>query len=445
MDKYWYCGKRLIHKSISLSIGYQLKFIFLLGYFALFYESNLFALKKKQKSIVIASVVNKSSDIFSRLSQEYGQGLSMAISEVHSGKYYLDKFEILEVDSENDPKKTYENLASLIELKKIRLMVGGFSHSVCLKLSELAQEKKIFYFVVGCQSPVLTSSLGHPYIARTSNNDELKFRALADYIRSKTSLRKWAYIASSKDENHFQWEIFWKHTQSISEKSHLISEKKVRSNTKNFLPIVAHLKKSQPDLIFDGTSFPSRSDFLGQSLKSSLFDTAFYVTSDFDQQMMDEKISRQVNGFVSGFPWYDQKMQKANPEILKWVQRYDYRYGKKPSLYSSWGYQTGYTLLQIVLRSKSLRSEKIGRIVREGFDITLPNGKLLPFGHLRMRGCDQQVLPDQWLGRPQILPDGELRLRDIQIINSILIAASCLDIMNRRQSASLSGVPHLTK
>ncbi len=374
--------------------------------------------------------VNSYSGLATVFTFPYKEGITMALNEINAAGGILGRrLEFVFRDDKLKPDEAVKMARELVFQEKVDLLSGCISSAVGLALSEFAKESKALFFASHCQTSALTWNRGHPYVAHTTNNTNMYTRALAK-VAATYPYKRWAHISPDYEYGHDLWDNFWGYLKTLRPEVELVQENWPKLGEPDHSAYITALLHSGAEAFFSGVWGAQEIAFAKQAKPFGLFEKIAYFSPAIGTPDELDPLGKEapVGAVTTGFPWYDEGVQKLHPQLSEWVKKYrDATSGQEPKLGSSWGYATSSIIAEAIKRAGAMDPEKVIRVLSQGFDIEFPWGVVV------MRGCDQQALPPQWTGVVRLNPEGKPIMAEVQEIQGKDVVRSCGEVADLRK------------
>ncbi len=119
-------------------------------------------------------------------------GMQMAVGEI---KNVLDRpVKLLVEDDETDPQVAARKARRLIEVDKVKFLIGGVSSSVAVSVGEVAQRAGVLYIATNQNSDTITGEKAHRCVFRVCPDMAMALRCLGPYVIEVAKLKKWYFF-----------------------------------------------------------------------------------------------------------------------------------------------------------------------------------------------------------------------------------------------------------
>ena len=173
-------------------------------------------------------------------------GMQMAAEEFKDKGVLGRPVKLVVEDDETDPQVAARKARRLIEVEKIKYLVGGVSSSVAVSVGEVAQRYGILYLESNQNSDTLTAQYGHRCTFMIPPDMAMLLRTLEPYLVGKVG-KKWYFLT-----HDYEWG--WSGTKwarVILQKSGGtdLGESKIPLNTRDFSAFLLKVRAAKPDAL----------------------------------------------------------------------------------------------------------------------------------------------------------------------------------------------------
>lgn len=262
---------------------------------------------------------------------EWGKsGISLAIDEINSkGGINGKKIEIIYEDDAAEPKKGVSAVNKLINIDKVKVIIGPIPSTVTLAVAPICEKSKVV-IMSSSSSPAITKA--GDYIFRNWPSDDFEGSAMANYA-IKRKYRKIAILHINNEyglgvANVFKTE-FSKHGEKV-----LITET-YKQGTSNMRPQLIKIKKYNPEAIYLVGHAKENGHVVKQArelnIKAQILGTVGIEGPDLISIAGDS-----AEGLVYTAPAFDPDSQ--DPIVKAYQEAYMKKYGKKSEIFAATTY-----------------------------------------------------------------------------------------------------------
>jgi len=171
-------------------------------------------------------------------------GMQMAVAEI---KNVLDRpVKLLVEDDETDPQVAARKARRLIEVDKVKFLMGGVSSSTAVSVGEVAQRAGVLYIATNQNSDTITGEKAHRCVFRVCPDMAMALKCLGPYVIEKVG-KKWYFFT-----HDYEWG--WSGTRwgkKVLEqyKGTDMGESKIPLGTRDFSAFIQKALSSKPDAL----------------------------------------------------------------------------------------------------------------------------------------------------------------------------------------------------
>lgn len=283
----------------------------------------------------------------------------MAVEEINAKDGILgQKIELVYKNTKSDADISAENVASLIDNDKVKMVFGGSSSSVAISGGKVAKEKDILYFGTLTYANETTGKSGHTHMFRECYNSWQGAKVLAKYLKNNFTGKKFYYITAD-----YTWG--WSTEESIrifSDTTDIREHKRSKTpfpgaRDQDFRKALTIARASRPDVLVlvlfgkDMANALSAATAMGLKRKMSI------VVPNLTLGMAKTAGPKVMEGVVGALPWswrvpYIQKQQRG----IEFVESFIEKYNGYPSTAAASAYSILYQYKDAVERAGSFET-----------------------------------------------------------------------------------------
>jgi branched-chain amino acid transport system substrate-binding protein len=368
----------------------------------------------------------------------YKEGLALATKEINGAGGVLGRpLEFVHRDDKLKPDEAAKAARELVLLDKVDFLAGCISSGAGLAISAYARDAKVLYFATHCQSSRLTWDDGHRYVAHTTNNVNQYVRVAARKA-STLPVTKWANISPDYEYGHNMWEEFSTYLKKLKPDVQFVHTSWPRLGETDHGSHIAALLQSGAEGVFTSLWGAQSIAFVKQARPLGLFEKMRYVAPSVGNPDELDPLGKEapVGAIATPFAWYDPGLHKLHPQLEPWTRKWiEWARARglkdpQPKLGAAWGYASAHIIAEAIKRARSTDTDKVIGVLREGFEMDFPWGKVI------MRGCDQQALPPQWIGVVKLDARGKPIATEVEEIHGTEVVRRCEEVKELRAAAA---------
>ena len=211
-------------------------------------------------------------------------------------------------------------MQKLVNVDKVKIVIGGFCSSESLAAVPIATQNKVFLFSPGSSSPDLTNV--SKYFARNYPSDASQGSVLAGVAYNQKNWRKVAFIQEQLD---YPLGIFKAFSAEFEKMGGKIVKEEFATNVTDFRSQLTKLKAENPDALFIDTQTPAAADRILKQLQDLKWRPALLVS---DATSGDSATVKKDASILEGALAAEFGVDPANQKYQHHLQAYKEKYGK---------------------------------------------------------------------------------------------------------------------
>lgn len=179
------------------------------------------------------------------------QGAQMVADELNAEGGVLGKrIEIIVRDTKANPDEATKQARALIKEDHVDFLVGSFTSSEGLAITEVAKQDKVVFLALGPKTSRLTAPESlHPYVFRIASNTTTEGRAAAAIV-ARWKIKRLATIAPDYSYGWDAVQAFVAQLKKIRPDIQIVSQQWPKINESDYTPFIQAQLKAQPDAVF---------------------------------------------------------------------------------------------------------------------------------------------------------------------------------------------------
>ncbi|MBI4167751.1 MAG: ABC transporter substrate-binding protein, partial [Candidatus Aenigmarchaeota archaeon] len=169
--------------------------------------------------------------------------------------------EIIYEDGKCNGKDGATSMQKLVNVDKVKVVLGGFCSSETLGAEPIATQNKVFLFSLGASSPALTGK--SKFFARDYPSDATQGKVLAEVSDS----RGWKKVAFIQEQLDYPLGIYNAFKVNFEGLGGTTVKEEFATGTTDFRSILIKLKAENPDALFVDTQTPAAADRIFKQLQ----------------------------------------------------------------------------------------------------------------------------------------------------------------------------------
>jgi branched-chain amino acid transport system substrate-binding protein len=317
-------------------------------------------------------------------------GFKMAINKVNSSGGVLGKK--IEFTTRDDKFKTdiAVSLArELIQRENVDLLMGGFSSSVALAISEYVKKEKIPFVVTFAKSEKISGEKGHRYVFSVTDNSAMAAKAAAQML-SKLPYTKYWIAGEDYDYSHSLANSIWDNLKPLKPDVKILGKTWWKVGEADVVPYITSILTAKPEALIVTTGGAGMVNFM-KTAKNMGIDKKLpiYMHTAIETSVLQALGSEAPEGILGAAAYVFYYPETAeNKTFVDEFQKTYKRYPKVGAFY-------GFTAANLIVKAY----EKAGVVDKEKF-INALEGLTVdsPVGKVQMRACDHQLVMPMFCG-----------------------------------------------
>ena len=284
--------------------------------------------------------------------------IDMAVEEINSqGGINGEKMEVVYEDGKCNGANSATAMQKLIEIDKVKVVLGGFCSSESLGAEPIATQNKVFLFSLGSSSPALTGK--SKLFARDYPSDATQGRVLAEVAYNNKNWRKVAFIQEQLDYPLGIYNAFSANFQSLGGAT---IKEEFTTGTTDFRSILTKLKAENPNALFVDTQTPAAADRIFKQLEELNWKPNILIS---DAVSGDLETVKKNSALLEGTLAAEFGIDENNPKYQHMLAAYKTKYGvDAPYLSYAQTEYDGVYIIRDAIKSVGYDGEKIAEYAR---------------------------------------------------------------------------------
>ena len=274
------------------------------------------------EATVIGAIVPLTGDAAS-----YGipiqRAVEMAVADINAlngvgGKPLKVQFE----DGKCDGKEGAGAAQKLINVSKVKYIIGGVCSGETLGFAPIANQNKVVVISPSATSPDITTK-GGPFVFRFSPSDALAGTVAAKYAIKNLGAKTAAIVSEQTDYAQGLRRTF---AAEFRKKGRVVVDETFQSSETNFQSIALKVNRAPVDVIYLVPQTPTPGLLLVKQLREQKVSGALLTAEVLIGRDTVEKNAEDLDGVVGFEAYFDENSDRAKP----FLDTYEVRYGEKP-------------------------------------------------------------------------------------------------------------------
>ncbi len=295
--------------------------------------------------------------------------IRLAIEKFENGSTQKDvKIKLITEDSQANPAMGVTAIKKLIDVNRVKVIIGPLVSGVTLAVAPIAEKNKIILLSPSSSAPAITNA--GDYIFRTELSDFQGGIAQADIAIEKLGFKKLACVYINNDYGASLFDVFKKRFEEKGGEI-LFKEGFLQGET-NFKTILSKIASINIDAIFV-ISHDEILNFVRQKLELGI-NLPIYTTPVFEDQRNLEKLGTLANGII--YTYYGEFDSNSDKALIKdFITAYKSKYGELPTYYAALAYDATNILLD-ALEKNNFNLKNLRDVISETKDFAGVTGKM---------------------------------------------------------------------
>jgi len=297
------------------------------------------AKKEKEKEIKIGVILPLTGDLAEPGTKAFN-GIKLAIDAYNDTKPEIPISLIVE-DSKANPTEGVNAINKLININKVKIVLGDLTSGVTLAIAPIAEKHKVVVLAPGASNPKVRNA--GDYIFRNWASDNFDGEVMAKYLANKLGKRKAAVIYVNNEygtelADAFE-EIFIKNGGSI------VLKEKYDQGATDFRSVLAKMRAANFDCVYLPGQ-PRENGLLIRQLKEMAINTTATANLSVESPDFYAIAGEGGRGIIFSTPAFDSDTNKK--DIKMFVERYESKFKMKPDAVAGHGYDAANIMIQAI-------------------------------------------------------------------------------------------------
>ena len=226
-------------------------------------------------------------------------GMQMAVAEI---KTVLDRpVKLLVEDDETDPQVAARKARRLIEVDKVKFLLGGVSSSTAVSVGEVAQRTGSLFIACNQNSDTITGEKAHRCVFRVCPDMAMALKCLGPYIIETAKLKKWYFFT-----HDYEWGwsgTRWGRKVLEQYKGTDLGESKIPMGTRDFSAFIQKALAAKPEALVITVGGTDRAAMMEQLYEFGVYKKTTIVHTLYDYEDVWAAGPKKNFG-IHGTEWY---------------------------------------------------------------------------------------------------------------------------------------------
>lgn len=291
-------------------------------------------------------------------------GINLAYNEIDTTKY-----ELIFIDSKGENNTAVSGLQKLININRVKYVIGDVSSSTTLAMISIAEQNKVFMLSPGASSPKLKNI--SEYFARNYPSSIEESVSSANFIRENLDSNNVAVIYANDEYGIGLATLFQEEFVRVG--GEIIMYESYESNQSEFKTLLEKIRNRRPTVIYLAGNQKEMGKFMRQfselGIKSQIVSNISFLETD-----CLNVAGNAANGAIVPLPYY-------NPEDTTYSGAYNFgklffqKFEKYPTVAEAVGYDALKLMIESIEQGEG-ESFKVAQYLRDLKDYDGALGKL---------------------------------------------------------------------
>lgn len=311
--------------------------------------------KHKENTILVGAILPLSGDI-----AEYGKrcknGIDIAVEEINSaGGINGIKVSVLYEDSRGNPKEGVAAINKLVNVDKVKFIVGAVASSVTLAIEPIATKNKVILFSPASSSPKLTGI--SQYFFRDWPSDIFEAKVLADFAKSKLQLSDISVLYVNNDYGIGLKDEFVKEFSRLGGKTPVLEA--YQQGATDFRTSLSKIKAANSSAIYLA-GYHKEMAIATKQIRELGLTAQILGDADYGVDELLKIAGDAAEGAIFSIPEYDPK--SGNKSVTEFGERFRKKYAAEPTNFEANGYDA-VTIICKAVAAVGMDTDKVSEYI----------------------------------------------------------------------------------
>ncbi len=257
-----------------------------------------------------------------------GDAASYGIPVQKTTKYAIDeinakggvngrKLEAIWEDSKCNPKDGNAAAQKLINIDKVKVIIGGICSGETLGAAPLANDNKVVMISPSATSPDITTK-GGDFVFRLSPSDAFAGVVASDYAYNNLNAKKAGVISEATDYSQGLRRVFKENFAKLG--GEIVADETYNPEDTDFRTQVTKVKAANPDVVYLVPQTKAKGVLLVKQAKEAGIKTQLLTAEVMIGRDVVKESATDVDGMIGVEQKFDDKNPKAAPILAKYKQ-----------------------------------------------------------------------------------------------------------------------------
>lgn len=339
-------------------------------------------------------IVTSLTGAYAPIGSEVAEAAEFAAKEINENGGVLGKqIEIITEDDEGTPDVGLRKAERLVNRENINVIMGSVSSAVGLAIGAKMPEWDSIYISTVNKTPKLTTSDFNKHIFRANHNDYQDMETIKNWYEKEAKGKSWFMIGADYEWGHSSLSEFKKIAESHGD--NVLGEAYTPLGTTDYSSQITNIISQKPDGVWVALSGSDGINFISQARSYGLMEEIEVVT--FITDVVVETTGKDSIDVLGNVNYHHSIDNEINNEF---VERFEEKYGKKPTNYHGETYLGMLMLVNAIEQAGTTDTQE----VIQSMESLMFNSIL---GEVTVRAEDHQLLHPNYMGKV-VEKDGEV-------------------------------------
>ncbi|MBI3027755.1 ABC transporter substrate-binding protein [Candidatus Woesearchaeota archaeon] len=246
------------------------------------------------------------------------RGVKIAIDEINAkGGINGRRLEGIYEDSKCNPKDGNAAAQKLVNIDKVKVIIGGACSGETLGASPITEANKVILISPSATNPDITKA--GDFVFRTAPSDAYAGVVASDYAFKELQIKKAAVISESTDYAQGLRKVFKENFAKLG--GEIAADETYNPEDTDFRTQVTKVKASNPDVVYIIPQSPAKGVLLAKQLKEAGVSQQLLTAEVIiGQRSIIKENSQELEGLIGIEPKFDDKRAKSAALLSKYKQ-----------------------------------------------------------------------------------------------------------------------------
>jgi len=319
----------------GIIVGIILIVIIVVGYFVLMPPQN-----ESEKNVIKFGVIMPLTGPVAEPGTNALRGIEIAVDDFNNNN--RQQIELIVEDSKSNPTDGTSAIHKLIDIDKVKIVIGDIMSSVILATAPIAEKKQVIMISPGGSNPDIREA--GDYIFRIYPSDDYDGQVMAEYIFKKLDYVTTAVINVNNDYGIGVRKTFVSKYKELGG-TIILNEEYLQGQT-DFRNTILKIKNGKPDVIYI-IGNPAENGNIVKQLKELNVNIPLTGNLSFENEEFIEIARGAFDSIIFSAPYFN--ISSDEKFVKEFVQKYQSNNGEKmPDVAASLGYDVAKILISVL-------------------------------------------------------------------------------------------------